>query len=568
MYSLANSRSAEKAAWLEAAFLLAFAAVCAFLFWKCPYGFGCFDEPFYLAVPYRLMQGDALFAHEWHLSQMASVLLYPFVSAFVTLTGGTEGIILAFRYFYTAVQAGVSLFLYYRLRNINRYGAAVAALGFLIYAPFGIMALSYNSMGILSLSLSAILFLTAQRRRGIQDLLSGLFLAAAVLCCPYLLLVYLYLTAAAFYRLRRGEKDFLKRWACVTAGAAAAAIAFAAFLLSRASFAQLLAALPEMFRDPEHEGRSFLMVVLTWFGSLVRGTGPVSLAIGAVGAVTLYLAHRDGKKENLPRWFVIGAVLTAAFTVPFATFRSFPNYLMYPINLFALYCMGLVKLPKCREIFWKVVVPGFLYSFCIHWSSNQHFLVMTSAMSVSFLGSVMIVMLTAQEIMDTCPHWGFGRINLVAAALCCLMFVQLTGELWVRYSTVFWEAEMPQLTYVVRQGPEKGLKASEAPAQYYETYSEIITSDSRYQQADTVLFLTQDTWMYLLDNKKSGSYSAWLSGVNASTADRLETYYQLNPEKLPDYVFVFSADAAITECIFTSRGYHAEQTADYIVYTR
>ena len=39
------------------------AAAC-FLFWKCPYGYGNIDEAFYLTVPYRLAQGDALLEEE------------------------------------------------------------------------------------------------------------------------------------------------------------------------------------------------------------------------------------------------------------------------------------------------------------------------------------------------------------------------------------------------------------------------------------------------------------------------------------------------------------------------
>lgn len=560
-------QSSKTNRYFEPTFYLIFCAVFAFLLWKCRYGMACFDEPFYLAVPYRLYLGDALFVHEWHLSQMTSVLLYPFVSVFLSVTGSADGIVLAFRYLFTVVQAAAGLFFYHRLRPIHRLGAAVAALGFMIHAPFGVMALSYNSLGILNLSMAVVIFFTAKTYKPFQYVLAGLFLAGAVLCCPYLLLVYLYLTVVSgFLWLRRKETECLKSWLWVTLGAAMAAIGFAAFTLSRVPLSRILAAFPEMFHDPEHEGRSFLTVVVTYFYYLARGTGIVSLLVGAAGVVAFWFARRD--RAHAPRYFAIGAALTVAFAVPFATYRSYPNYLMYPMTVFSLYCLGLTEDGRCREIFWKIVVPGLIYTFCIHWSSNQHFMVMTAAMTVCFLGSTLIVALTAQKLLQAYPPETVGKTNLVAAALSILMVFQICAEVAVRYKTVFWEAPMSQLTYRVEEGPERGLLVSTEPGTYYDRYSAIIESDARYQQAESVLFMTMDTWMYLLEPKQISAYSAWLSGVNDSTAERLNAYYRLNPEKLPDFVFVFQDNLAYAEAVFASRGYESEQIEDYVIFTK
>ena len=56
-------------------FFLLFAAALALALWKVPYGFGWYDEAFYLTIPHRLTLGDALFLDEWHLSQMSGLLL-------------------------------------------------------------------------------------------------------------------------------------------------------------------------------------------------------------------------------------------------------------------------------------------------------------------------------------------------------------------------------------------------------------------------------------------------------------------------------------------------------------
>ena len=54
------------------AVLMLFALI--FALWKCRYGFDGGDEPFYFDVTQRIMQGDALLKHEWHLSPLSSVL--------------------------------------------------------------------------------------------------------------------------------------------------------------------------------------------------------------------------------------------------------------------------------------------------------------------------------------------------------------------------------------------------------------------------------------------------------------------------------------------------------------
>ena len=43
--------------------------------------------------------------------------------------------------------------------------------------------------------------------------------------------------------------------------------------------------------------------------------------------------------------------------------------------------------------------------------------------------------------------------------------------------------------------------------------------------------------MYL-DDFTCSSYSAWTSGLGKPTAERLKKYYELNPEKLPKYVYL------------------------------
>ena len=240
-------------------FLCFLAALALVLLWRCRFGFASNDEAFYLTIPYRLLQGDALLTEEWHLSQLSGFLLMPAVWIFTTLTGGTEGILLFMRYLCIITQTAAALFLYSHLKAFSRLGAAVAALGFVLFIPLSICALSYNSMGILFLTLSQVILITGKSCR--SYLPAGLCFAAAVLCCPYLLLVYgayllIVLGALVWSRIRREAVHPALSVAGAlwfTAGAAIAALLFTLFVLSRSSVSDILPCLKLMMNDPSIE---------------------------------------------------------------------------------------------------------------------------------------------------------------------------------------------------------------------------------------------------------------------------------------------------------------------------
>ena len=75
------------------AVLLLLAAL-AVVLWKAPFGMAIPDEALYLTIPYRLLQGDSLLLHEWHVTQLASLLLLLPLRLVLALRTSTEGVLL------------------------------------------------------------------------------------------------------------------------------------------------------------------------------------------------------------------------------------------------------------------------------------------------------------------------------------------------------------------------------------------------------------------------------------------------------------------------------------------
>ena len=245
--------------------------------WRIKYGFGGYDEPFYLTVPHRLFMGDSLLSEEWHVSQLSGILLFPFVSLYELITKTTDGIILYMRILYIICHALVSVFLYVRLKNY-RYGAIFASVLYFLFSPYGMKTLSYNTIPLDALVLTAVFASTFNNKHKIIHTISGITFSMAVLCCPYMAVVYIIYCLCVsihfiIYKLiikKNNKYSFnifsIKRFIYFSLGILISIALFLFFVLSRTSINEILDNIPYiLFSDPEHIGISLLDKVIIYF---------------------------------------------------------------------------------------------------------------------------------------------------------------------------------------------------------------------------------------------------------------------------------------------------------------
>lgn len=547
-------------------FTLLLAAVSCFLFWKCPYGYGNIDEAFYLTIPYRLSLGDALFEEEWHLSQMAGFLTVPFVSAYTSIKGNTNGIILAMRYFCTFLQCLVSIFLYVRLRKISWAGSVIASVSFVLYIPFGIMALSYNSMAIWALLISLVLAMTAERRKPLQYAISGICFAAAVLCCPFLMLAYfLYLVAVAISALKH-QKPFSQDntffqpqgAAWFSLGAALTAFVFAAYVVYRGSLYNILRSFQHILEDdPEHPSISLVHKINQYYTNILFAnswTPPLYSIYLVIAAVQIL----DRKRRNhRPVYTLLLTTCTLALLYSCYHFNHYINHLMWPVNILALFLFFLSDSKNIRSLFFYIWIPGILYTFCLHLCSNQNYYAISSASAVSTVGSLIIITLYIKELTEHNPK--AFHTYMCNGMLFLMLAAQILSQGILRYQSVFWEiGGMDCLTRKIGDGINAGIYTSEKKyASYYDSLDALSVLDS--YDGQSVLYLSKNTWYYLVGNHPMATFSAWSSGVNEITIDRLYAYYDINPEKLPDVVFSEEEYKNIAELFCDIFCYHLQE---------
>lgn len=522
-------------------FCLLLCGVGALALWKCRYGFGGRDEPFYLTIPHRLCLGDSLFADEWHLSQLSGLLNVPFVWLYRAFTGGTEGIILAARYLYVLFHGLVAVFCYARLRREGAW-ALPAVLLYFLFTPYDIMALSYNTMGIDFLLLAGLLLATFEKPQ--YFVLGGLCLSASVLCCPYLAAAYLaYGAAVAVCALRKKEGGFFSacRFLWCSLGVGMAAGAFLVYICLSCGLGALWENLPRMLQDPEHPPISPAVKLKYYFTKIYTCHPWFKVPLAGWLAMLAAMALDKGRRNHRAFYLLLSGLFTLT---AFAMFYPESTTKYYNAIMFPMIFLGLPAYILCEEkpkpLFYGVFLGGALYSLAVIFGSNQYFYVISMAYAVSNIASCIFLGRVLGEMKQRPDDAAYGAALRRCCAALAIVAVLAQGYMQARVKArhCFMEKEPGALTCTLQAGPGKGIAVTEErQGQYARAYEDL--ADYLTAPEGNFLLLSEWSWRYLaVDPLPYGTFSAWTSGMDARTLERLEEFYKLNPGKIPRYIYI------------------------------
>lgn len=540
----------DKYKWQDYIFIALIAGGIIFAFWKCVFGFGGNDEAFYLTVPQRFNMGDALIKDEWHLSQLSGFLLMPFVWLFTTITGSTEGIILAARVLYIIFHATVSIVIYTRIRKYG-YVSVFASVLYFIYTPYDIMAMSYNTMGLDFVTLAGVIMGTASYKKKLPLIVSGVAFAAAVLCCPYLAVAYiLYGICVLIHTLiKNKETKFIlkselfagKTFLFFSIGIFTIAVVFLVFALTRVSIKEIFNYLPYLMTDPEHPQIALGARFGMYFKSIYNCHSHFYIALFSyLVMIVVMIIDRKRKSHRSIYLIVTTAIVIFCYVLllPQLTYSTY-NAIMFPL-IFIGITSYILSENKPKPLFASLFVLGIIYSFAICFSSNQYFYVISMVITASniasyvFLAQLLREMKTTQDNIEYAVWVKRGSFLFVAF----MIFLQGAFQITVKAEHCFWESgNTSNLTAQIKNGPAKGIYTNVNNCNTYEQ----IYSDLQYyknKQEDKILFLTSKTWCYLAVDFPYGTLSAWISGEKPSSVERLKTYYRVNYEEIPKYIYI------------------------------
>ncbi len=363
--------------------------------------------------------------------------------------------------------------------------------------------------------------------------MTGVLFAGAVLCCPYLALLWLAFCLVVLVDRLQFHKITKKYWLYPSIGIAVAFVLFCILMLINAPISEYMETLPFVLDDPEHPMIPWLtkLQLLIYDARLIN---PYWLAFIVFSFAVIL-------QTKLCKTFWLGFSLTcAAITALLLSYRwifHLSNLSMFPLSLLGLFCFACSKQTEIKKLFYTVWVPGFFFSLFYTFSSSQAYFAFSSGATVMTIASVLMGdrFLDAQKKGRDAEK---AQLLAMTMAFAITVAVQIFCEFSDRYQNVFWdEAGIKNQTVQAEEGPEKSIWMNQDVYDFYMTTQSDLQSIRDDTTTENVLFLSRNTWLYLSAEKKNASYSAWLSGVNDHTMLRLEKYYQLFPEKTPDVVF-------------------------------
>lgn len=486
-------------------------------------GLADIDECFYLTIPYRLVQGDVLLVDEWHVTQLVGFLIFPIMKLYLLAFQNTDGIYLFFRYIYLFFLVMTTIISYVLLRRRDRVAAVAASIVFGLFTPMCLKALSYNTIGLMSVWLFVVIAVTDTCYYKIKHVGLGILLAVSVLCNPYM--VMLYLAYSVWCLIKRDKESFgIKGWGLVTAGAGIILALFLIFLASRVSISEIIENIPYIFHDPAHKSKTIedflspIVEFLVWFKWFF-----ILFFVGIVIAVL----NPKAKKTAYMVLLFLSMVLLILLAV-FKTSGIGKHAIMLPLTLLGGLAFAFTE-DKSWDLFVKGWIPGIIYAGCMNLSSNQGIYVICNACAVSSCISLFLIKSFWEEnnIWSKTKYW-----------FLLLCGVQIFSEVYVNLNYVYWEDDISLLSYKIEEGPLKGIYTTKEKKESYDINYENIRSIKNFQGKNILIFNYFSCGYLVAEEAGNGAFSAWMPEYNDLDDEKMIQYYKLHPEKVPEIIYV------------------------------
>lgn len=522
-------------------FLVGFLLSLGMLIWKLPYSVNTWDESFCLSLGHRLAKGDSLFAHEWHVTQMSGLFQLPFMKLFFALNETTDGMVLYFRWIYLIFHACWSILLYCQMK---RYcGAGVAACFYLLYVPIMLMVPTYLSVSFGSIVLLELLFAKAETFSYPRYICIGVLFTFALVACPHVAILYVLYTVMVFGKLvlKYVEKTevsvnfSLKTWLVITLAMGVVGLIFLAIILKGSSLGEVIRNIKIMLGHARNEYTMTFSEKFEDYGRVLKDVygRHLYLWIGVLVAIV------HDKKRVAHRIFylvlTLGLVAWVELELILKEAINNTNRIIFPVVFVGAVAFGLIEnKAKYKPIFgWGYTIGG-IFTFCRHWSSMNRIDAIAPAAIVVGVPAMLLVMGLVEEIRSDRKKTVSTFIQKCACygSAGCVLFA-------VIFMLFDHAPAMPKLiggdTEVLQDGPYAGVIVPKGHS-YTRCLNDV--KSIGIDRNKKGLFATKNPWYYLWADMEYATPSSWADYYTMNYIDITMEYYELHPEKIPDFVYV------------------------------
>lgn len=488
---------------------------------RCFFSFCQSDESFYAALTHRLWMGEHMITDEWNSTQFYVPIVLPFYSLYIAARGSTDGALLFLRLLYLlfAVITGTKLFCLVLKETKNGFYALVSAAIVLLFSRGNIQGVSYYNLCMLCNVSALCSFIGAFEQpvvtKNLQLFWSGVLLACAVLCNPFLAPVVMVVFLAALLATRY-KREIL--W--VITGILLMAAIYCAFLLYGNSIGELVSGLTYVLNNPEQSSISDNVI------SALKQTARLSkyVAIPALIMSAAVLLHRSNDRLWVMYLALQGLLMTfSAFKIGFFLCDA----ILIPLTVVSLpLCLLAVQNHRLHAVL--LYAAGVLNAAAYTVASN-------TGVDAGTVGFCLSAAAGTWLIGDSGIKWNRSAIRgLTAAMLTLSMLVPMFCQ---RVIGVYRDAPLVQLNTRLQQGPAQGLYTTEEHARQYESICGALETLSMEKTEGRILYCKTLPWAYLYTPYGFGTPSPW----RIHTED-LQNYYEIHKENRADYICILSED--------------------------
>ncbi len=497
------------------------------------------DEEYAVTMAYRIAAGDRMFLTMWEPHQTSGFVSALFIKIFLTLTGGTDYLVLYLRIAGVCIQALISLFLYTTLKKYTTEGLSFAiALFFYNTLPKWIPSPEFSNMLIWFSVLAFLCFLRYYANPlspfsrlwliGAGAGLSGLVLSyPSCLLAVWVFFLGMYLTK---------KEGFLKDMAVTAGTCLLLGLGYIGYFLGHMSIEEFLYGLSQMMTDGTHAASAAerLLVYGKEFLSLLPYLG-VCLLPGMLAALIF-------KGCRTLQSFLRLTLAASLIQQVFIWLSEDSRYLQQPlIYFYILYFSGIMlslkkgflrRSPGLSPLFFVGSLWGGAVWLCALAITNTTISV-TGSYLMPGLISGLIFLCEEKQAKEALPV----RKALSAIALLFL----LTATLFAKGYLVCANAGAKDTIAYVKQkalsGPAKGIYMRYMEGYQYNLFAGLM---EKYNlKGAPVLYAGQNQIYYLLGDMTIGTPST----ISTPTFDeRLFDYWERNPGHRPLYIICDDAN--------------------------
>ena len=482
------------------------------------YGIDFFDEALYVVYADRILEGARFLIDEYNISQYTGLLLTPFAYVYLLVTGSLTGIVLFSRYvyFFLSLLVGIGVARTSRLVVPPAFAVFVGLIP-VIYTPFYIHNLSYNTVGSLGLTLGLFLWFAAIEYRRGYFWVGFVISIAAINYQPFGLIALLLIPLMRYFGARLID---------IAAYCAGGAILLSLLLINLwlVGIAHLQTVAAFVHSIGVGGGHGKFLANLNDFWVMFHD----KLVVGVLLLTAIF-----GRQ----RWPALGVVCSQLIfaTVLYNGLLHQHDPMIYLRNI--AFVGPLVAVispanPMVRRVLWLLWLPSVIAGMLSAWASNNG--------SLNFIiggltASIATCLLIAQQftVLDQISITAKGKkmIRAVMVLLFVLLLIMIVGVSDRHYG----DRHTNELHAKITKGPFAGLYTTKERQQFCEQLTDDLAS--LRENASGILIYDDFPAGYLFTPIHGVTNSVWLfSPWRVTTFNRQMTVDYLQQRQAPDLV--------------------------------